>query len=58
MGRDLTALGGMAVLTLVSLIPIVGGLVVIVLAFAAGGAALFSRFGEPGPAAGPDPAAA
>jgi hypothetical protein len=55
---------GVAVLTLVDLIPIVGGLVVIVLAFAAGGAALFSRFGEPerivdpGPAAGPDPAAA
>jgi hypothetical protein len=55
---------GVAVLTLVNLVPIVGGLVVIVLAFAAGGAALFSRFGEPerivepGPAAGPDPAAA
>jgi hypothetical protein len=55
---------GVAVLTLVDLIPIVGGLVVIVLAFAAAGAALFSRFGEPGrivqpgPAAGPDPAAA
>jgi hypothetical protein len=54
---------GVAVLTLVDLIPIVGGLAVIVLAFAAGGAALFSRFGEPGriiqpgPAAGPDPAA-
>jgi hypothetical protein len=55
---------GVAVLMLVTLIPFVGSLVVVVLAFAAGGAALFSRFGEPErivqsrPAAGPGPAAA
>jgi hypothetical protein len=54
---------GVAVLMLVTLIPFVGSLVVVVLAFAAGGAALFSRFGEPErivqsrPAAGPGPAA-
>jgi hypothetical protein len=55
---------GVAVLTLVALVPFVGSLTVAALTFVAGGAALFSRFGEPerlaptSPAAGPDPAAA
>ena len=53
---------GVAVLVLVALVPFVGSLAVAALTFAAGGAALFSRFGEPertappSPAAGPDPA--
>jgi hypothetical protein len=55
---------GVVVLVLVALVPIVGSLAVAALTFAAGGAALFSRFGEPertappSPAAGPDPTAA
>jgi hypothetical protein len=55
---------GVAVLVLVTLVPFVGNLAVAALTFAAGGAALFSRFGESertapaSPAAGPDPTAA